>query len=261
MASVFKKLETLRSSGGEAAQHKFLIIGLPRSGTTYLMTLLNAHARISCEGEHYNPYAVIQGDYDESHEAVVGRDSDPVGHMEQFFAQPQAAGVTHAGFKFMIGHNVRVLQQLEQMPDVTLIYVWRENRLAQVSSLMRAARDQNWAETEKQARKKRDPNLKIEANPRQISHRWHEYATFDHLFRGWLAAQPNPRFTVEYREMFQPGFKEKICAQLGVEVDPAMESPLVKQNPNTIADRFAEPGPIRYYFKKIGYGGWLDDEL
>lgn len=262
LAPVFKTLPTLRSPRGEPARHRFLIMGLPRSGTTYLMTLLNAHSRVVCLGEQYNPYAVIhENERDDSHEAVVGRDSDPVGHMARFFEQPQPPGVTHAGFKFMIGHNVRVLQQLEQMPDITLIHVWRENRLAQVSSLLRAARDQKWAETKAQAKNAPKAAKKIKANPRQISHRWHEYATFDHLFRGWLAARPNPQFTVEYREMFQPGFKEKLCSRLGLEVDPAMQSPLAKQNANTIAERFEEPGPIRYYFRKIGYGGWLNDEL
>ncbi|MGX0901644.1 LPS sulfotransferase NodH [Roseovarius sp. MBR-79] len=35
-------------------KRRFLIIGLPRSGTTYLMMLLNAHPAIHRSGEQFN---------------------------------------------------------------------------------------------------------------------------------------------------------------------------------------------------------------
>lgn len=238
---------------------RFVILGLPRSGSTYLMTLLDAHRDVTCAGEQFNPYKVIGvgSDMDDSHAAFLGRDKDPVGHMHSFFDRTGSTGVACGGFKYMIGHNLKILEELARDPDLTIIYVWRENRLAQVSSLIKAASSKAWAQT------KIDEHVtrKINVTPRQVSHRWHEYATFDYLVSMWLERLENPKVTYEYREMFQPGFEEKLCAFLGVPHRRGMKSKLVKQGSNTIEERFTNPGPIRYYFNQIGLGRWLEDEL
>jgi LPS sulfotransferase NodH len=236
---------------------RFVILGLPRSGTTYLMSLLDAHRDVICAGEQYNPYAVIGAEEDDSYAAVMGRDKDPVGHMYRFFEEAEAKGAASGGFKFMIGHNLRVLRKLAVDPDISIIYVWRENRLAQVSSLIKAHQSKKWAQSKADAHVTR----KIRATPRQISHRWHEYSTFDHLISIWLAGLPNPKVTYEYRELFQPGFEQEVCEFLDVEHRRGMKSKLVKQGHNSIADRFEDPGPIRNYFIQIGLKRWLEDEL
>jgi LPS sulfotransferase NodH len=237
---------------------RFLILGLPRSGTTYLMTLLNAHRAISCSGEQFNPHAIVGvGEKNIDAEAVLGRDVAPLWFMERFFEQAGATGAARVGFKFMIGHNIRVLSKLADYPDIALIHVWRENKLAQVSSLIKAAQSRKWAQST------RDEHLdsKIDATPRQISHRWHEYATFDYLFQPWFDSLPNRRITLEYRELFQPGFEARICDFLGLPGDPEMKSPLVKQSANAILDRFEDPEPIARYFRRIGRADWLEPEL
>lgn len=236
---------------------RFVILGLPRSGTTYLMSLLNAHPDVICAGEQFNPYAVIDTKEDDSHAAVLGRDKDPVGHMNRFFEAAAAQGAVSGGFKFMIGHNLQVLQHLATDPDLSIIYVWRENKLAQVSSLIKAFQSKKWAQTKADAHIQR----KIVATPRQISHRWHEYATFDHLITLWLAGLPNPKITYEYRDLFQPGFEAAVCDLLGVEHRRGMKSRLVKQGSNAIEDRFEDPRPIRYYFNQVGLGRWLETEI
>ncbi|MFZ7094104.1 sulfotransferase [Primorskyibacter sp. 2E233] len=242
------------------APRRFVILGLPRSGSTYLMTLLNSHPRIFCSGEQFNPYAVvgIGGERDDSFEAVVaGRDADPAGFLERFFTRDVPRDVDMAGFKFMLGHNVAGFQALTEQPDIKLIYVWRENRLAQVASLIKASRSKRWAQT------RRDSHVeaKITASPRQISHRWHENAMMDHLFATWLEQQPHDHISLEYRELFAPGFETRICDFLGVAPSAKMKSELVKQGANTIEDRFEDPRAIRYYFKSIGHERWLEDEL
>lgn len=238
---------------------RFLVLGLPRSGTTYLMTLLNSHHQIFCTGEQFNPQAVVGiAERDESHQAVLDRDRAPTEFVQRFFeeAADRQRG-KWVGFKFMIGHNIEVLKSLENDPDLTLIYVWRDNRLAQASSMIKAARSKNWAQT------RRDANIeeKIHVTPRTLSQRWHEFATYDYLFQSWLKDQPHRKITLEYRELFQPGFEARICDFLDVAFDPGMKSPLVKQNPNTVLDRFVDPKPIRYYFTQVGHADWLESEL
>ena len=222
------------------------------------MTLLDAHRDVVCAGEQYNPYGVIDTvKTDNSHEAVMGRDKDPVGHMRHFFRETAAQGVVCGGFKFMIGHNLRVLQQLAADPEITIIYIWRENRLAQAASLIKAEESLKWAQT----RPDKHISRKVSASPRQISQRWHEFATTDHLIGLWLAGLPNHKITYEYCDLFKPGFNEGVCAFLGVTYQPEMKSPLVKQSNNSIVERFEHPNPIRYYFNQLGLARWLGDEL
>lgn len=244
---------------GVPSTRKFVIIGLPRSGTTYLMTLLNSHDDVYCTGERYNPYAVvgIGDEKDDSHESVLDRDRDPEGFLNAFFDQADMRKQTHVGFKFMLGHNLTVLQALMARPDLTLIYLWRENRLAQVSSLIKAQQSLVWAQTKATS----ETHRKIAAGPRKISQHWHELATLDFLFSRWFETAPHARLTVEYQTLFQPGFKDRLCTFLGLRPDRRMKSPLVKQNPNCVLDRFEDPRPINYYFRQIGKAHWLEPEL
>jgi LPS sulfotransferase NodH len=237
-----------------------VIVGLPRSGSTYLMTLLGSHPAVYCSGEQYNPYAIvgIGEERDDSFEGVVRqRDADPVGFLDRFYAERVPPGVTWAGFKFMLGHNIAAFRALAERPDIRIIYVWRENRLAQVASLIKATRTRRWAQQTPDAHIAR----RIAAKPRQISHRWHEFEMTDYLFQHWLAQAPHRSITLEYRELFAPGFRERICDFLGIAPDRRMKSPLVKQGSNTIADRFEDPRAISTYFREIGQARWLEDEL
>ncbi len=248
------------SFGKRPAPRRFVILGLPRSGTTYLMTLLRTHPQVFCTGELFNPKAVVEADgvRDESFEAVIeGRDYDPEGFVTRFFDRPHAPKVAVAGFKFMLGHNIRAFHALAADPDLILIHVWRENRLAQISSLMKAAQTNRWAQSKADAH----VDAKIHSNPRQISKRWHEYEMTDFLFKSWLQQQPHQKISLEYKELFAPEFNRRICDFLEVAQDEKMKSGLVKQGSNTILDRFQDPVPIRSYFTRLGLAHWLEEEL
>jgi LPS sulfotransferase NodH len=248
----------LRTSSSSDIQRRFLIVGLPRSGTTYLMTLLNSHRGIYCSGEQFNPNAIVGiGSSQRRYSEVLARDRTPLIFMQQFFERAKARDVARVGFKYMIGHNIRILQKLAEYPDIELIYVWRENRLAQISSLIKAAQSKRWAQTRPDAH----IHKKITVDPRRISQRWHEFATFDHLFSCWLDTLPHRRITLEYRALFAPGFAQRISDFLELPADPKMKSPLVKQNPNAILERFENPGVIQHHFRQIGYEHWLEPEL
>jgi LPS sulfotransferase NodH len=243
---------------GRDAPRRFLIIGLPRSGTTYLMTLLNAHPAIHCSGEQFNPYGIVGvRDRDDDPRHLLDRDRSPLIHMERFFAQAAGPGILRVGFKYMLGQNVRILKRLADHPEIDLIHVWRENRLAQVSSLIKAETSLRWAQTRPDAH----IHERIDVGPRRICQRWHEIASMDALFAHWLESLPNRRLRIEYRELFAPGFAERITGFLGVGPDPQMKSPLVKQNPNDILARFRHPEPIARYFREIGFGHWLEPEI
>lgn len=235
-----------------------MIVGLPRSGTTYLMTLLNSHRSILCAGELFNPHAVIgTGEPDYDAEQIFNRDRAPRQFMHRFFERHEAEPWDRIGFKMMLGHSLRMLTYLPELVDVPIIYVHRENRLAQVASLLKAVQTKKWAQTTRS----REMKEKIHASPQQISQQWHEYATVDFLFSKWFQTLPQQKMTVEYCEMFRPDFNGRVCDFLNVEHDPKMKSPLVKQGANRVIDRFKDAGYIEAYMRYLGRGAWLEDEL
>lgn len=273
--------------------NKFLIIGLPRSGTTYLATLLNSHKDIECSGELFNPYGIIGiGESDNSFESVAKRDAKPHKFFSDFFSKNTNAKAL--GFKFMIGHNADILKSIHKYPNISIIYVLRRNKLAQISSLLTALKTKAWALTEEMKQsatqeavakvksaistpsikarslfKKREPSPEVpppetdllDAGPRAISQHWHEYETFDYLFATWLKSIPNRRLIVEYKSLFDAEFPEKICEFLNVPYDEDMESDLLKQSTNKIIDRFQYRKLIADYFRNRGLGHWTENEL
>ncbi|MBJ3764354.1 hypothetical protein ILP92_16560 [Maribius pontilimi] len=222
------------------------------------MTLLNSHRQIDCSGEQFNPYAVVNvSDKKRDIDTVLSRDAAPEEHMNAFFAEAETRKVERVGFKFMLGHNIRVLDHLLKTPDVTLIYVHRDNKLAQVSSWIKASSERKWAQNTVDEH----VSKKIQVAPRKVSHIWHEYATTDALFSRVFEDLPHHKIKLEYRELFAPGFNERICGFLGVQPDRKMKSPLVKQGSNNILDRFQNPKAIENYFTTIGRADWLEPEL
>lgn len=272
---------------------RFVILGLPRSGTTYLATLLDSHPDLCCAGELFNPYAVITHANDPSDAAVFGRDARPVRAAADFFEKTAQSGVKAGGFKFMIGHNINVLQWLAKQPDIRIIYIRRHNKLAQVASLMKAAQTQEWAKTEpteptpkRRARGTgplslrrlirprpdlsekpvtRHPDLdedgRLTVGPRRISHRWHEFATYDFLVSHWLESVPNPVMRIDYRGSLRSEVQARVCSFLGVSPRDDLGSRLIKQGSNKVIDRFRHKAQIAGYFERRGLAHWLGEEL
>lgn len=236
---------------------RFLIVGLPRSGTTYLMTLLNSHKDVLCEGEQFNPHAIVGAGWAQREfSAVVDRDQDPVRFLNDFYLRNSNKGAA-VGCKWMIGHHVEVLRHIPNDPDLRIIYVYRQNKLAQASSLLKALQTKQWA-TRNAADVDHTP---IEAGPLQVAQRVREMAVADETFAHWLENIPNPVLAVEYGGMFSVDFEMALCQFLGVPHDPAMKSKLVKQGSSDILARFAKKKAVANYFTTVGASDWLVPEV
>lgn len=236
---------------------RFLIIGLPRSGTTYLATLLNSHKNVLCEGELFNPYAIVGvGWSNPDPVAITGRDRNPAGYLQGFFRKHRRAG--HAvGCKWMIGHHVEIMDLIQQDPELRILYVHRANKLAQASSWQKAIRTKQWATGSKDE----VDSTPIDAGPLFMAQRCREMLMQDKTAECWLDRLANPILRIEYCDMFQDGFEADLCAFLHVPYDAAMKSPLVKQGDTDILSRFSQKDDIATYFREIGYSAWLQPEI
>ena len=236
---------------------RFLIIGLPRSGTTYMATLLDSHPEIHCAGELFNPFAIIGlGWKDADAKKLLARDAAPADFLKRFFSKP-ARGAGAIGAKFMIGHHPEIMTMIEEDPGIRIVYVHRYNKLAQSASWFKALRSRQWAMEDAQAV---DRSL-LPAWPRDVARQVREMETSDRLVGGWLRSLRNPVCDVEYRSLFTEDFRQRICAFLDVSTTVDLVSGLIKQGEDNILDRFEHREQIEKYFREIGRSDWLLPEI
>lgn len=97
----------------------FCILGLPRSGTTWLVDLLDRHPLTHCSNE------------------VLIR--DPFVHGVPLRGVPRPE-VTSCGFKILEWQNSWWLPSLMRQPDVPVVLLWRENAVRHLYSITAARR-------------------------------------------------------------------------------------------------------------------------
>lgn len=239
----------------------FLILGQPRSGTTWLQTLLNAHPELHCRGELFDPWQIDDdGQKTRSLAAVIARDADPIGFLDRMLA---GEGLTRAqragriGAKLLHQHHPAILARfIPAHPELRLIHVRRENKLAQFASARQVQASGRWV-----GKTGDGPAPRIKAQPFGAASECNRLENEDLLVSAWLDSLPNPVLRVTYRGMFDAGFPELVQRFLGVEPRDDLRSPLVKQGQNRVLDRFAEPDPIERYFTETGRADWLGAEL
>lgn len=239
----------------------FLIIGQPRSGTTYLQTLLNSHPRIHCRGELFDPWQIDDdGHKTKNFEAVIARDAAPEAFLDAKLAGEGldgAEGLHRIGAKLLFQHHPRILSHyIPQRPELALIHVQRENKLAQFASLQQVARTQRWTSNEPSS-----PAPSIKAAPGWAAAECNRLENQDFLLSQWLESLPNPLISVTYRSLFADDFEQRILDFLGVAPEGRLRSPLHKQGGNRIIGRFENADAIAQYFCKTGRSAWVEQEL
>ncbi len=242
------------------APNRFVIVGLPRSGTTYLQTMLNAHPGVFCRGESFDAWQIDDAGHKTTDAAaLLARDSDPGAFLDDRLALRDGphGPLEAVGIKILFQHNPALFSHLiADRPDIGVILVWRANKLAQFASERHAKLHKEWTRTTKGA-----PYPPLDLNLRWIIEETQALQTRDHLLQLWLKSLPNPTLHVEYRALFDPGWPGRVCRFLGVAPTADLASPLVKQGANTVLNRYANANEIAEYFTATGRQDWLGAEL
>jgi LPS sulfotransferase NodH len=236
---------------------RFIILGLPRSGTTYLQTLLNAHPDIHCRGEMFDPYQIDDdGTKNRDPDALVARDRDPGGFLDAALAGRGLSDVPPVlGLKVLFQHDPALFADIiPARPDLRLIHVVRSNRLAQFASLRQVEKTGAWTA------RAGDAPVKITAGPFWASTECNRLATQDHLLGQWLSGLRHRHMRLEYRDLFAPDIADRLCGFLD-RPRHALSSALRKQGQNRVIDRFANASAIAAHFTARGQEHWLGPEL
>ena len=227
---------------------RFVIIGSPRTGSSYLTQRLRRQTDILCHGEVFHQRHVwvywpkrdltdaVRAELDEL------RRTNPEALLARVFATDY--GRACVGFKIFGGQCDDVLSSIIADPSIRKVVLFRRNVLANYSSALAAGRSGSWSTTEMPSDGSR-PKVQFRAG-RFI--RFHnEYIAFYRRVIAELNEKREPFQLINYEDIGDPFMFECLINFIGG--DPALgqktlKNQLKKQNTTDIMSRFSNPDEV-----------------
>ncbi|MBU1912577.1 MAG: sulfotransferase [Candidatus Omnitrophica bacterium] len=122
--------------GDNLDYQKFIILASPRTGSSYLVSLLGSHTQTICYGEiiiSLKSFSSYYPGYD-SERFTAFRDKYPIKFMEKLIFRKYPSNIAAVGFKIFYqqarqGRLKKVWPYLKNLPDLKIIHLKRKNLL------------------------------------------------------------------------------------------------------------------------------------
>lgn len=184
-----------------AERLQFVIVSLPRTGSTYLVDYLDSIEGIRCLSEIFHPNEIML----RHHEAIdptlmdmAARDVDPWGYLER--VEAEIGDVQWFGFKHFPRHSLSLLRQLCASRDWKKIFLWRDNLLEQYLSFLLAAAhfgQATWGRVPDQ----RQINVPVQMVLDDLQTIQQNYFAIENAL---TLANPDDLFALEYEDLGRP---------------------------------------------------------
>ncbi|MCU0866941.1 MAG: sulfotransferase [Planctomycetes bacterium] len=132
----------------------FVVLGAERTGSNLLSDMLLTHPGVLSAGELFNPDMIDKGQLDiqmpagiKAEEIQALRRADPAACHALLLRVAKQKGCKAAGFKLLYYHAMaenRIVDRLVSLPNLRVIHLRREDRLARWVSHERARRSDSW---------------------------------------------------------------------------------------------------------------------
>ena len=242
------------------AETRFVLVATPRTGSTLLGDQLNSHDQVFCDNELFNPHQICRHGFNET--AIEGlryRNAKPQRFWEEFYYSEFAERQKAIGFNFMLGHDHEILARILDDVGLKILFLTRDNKLAQYSSFQIALGSQNWSSVEG-ARGASEAVSRLRFDFRSFEQWLQGVLTYESLFLRLIDMLGRGCLRLEYRRLLRPETHQILSEYLGVDPFP-LRTVLSKQNRNLIADRFENPDDVFDYLGLIGKMHWGAEEI
>lgn len=135
-----------------AERVRFVILSLPRTGSTYLVDYLNAVPGARCLSEIFNPDTVLLRHHQPSDQTLLDkerRDKDPMAFLARL--EQDVGPCDFFGVKVFPGHGDKLLRYFASSSQWKKIFLWRDNILEQYISFLLASAQYGQASWERVA--------------------------------------------------------------------------------------------------------------
>jgi hypothetical protein len=232
-----------------ALNQHFVILSLPRSGSTYLVDYLDAAPNVKCLSEVFNPDVVLLRHHQPSDAALTDkavRDGDPLSFLRRL---EQDVGPCDAfGVKLFPAHSLKLLHYFCASRHWKKIFLWRDNILEQYISFLLASAKygrNSWERVDDDARL----TVPVDTLVDDLHAMEKNYIEIEDAL---VLAEAEDVFTLEYDDMARKDIMEQLLRFVGVG-EAAVQSVAAAQASGALAfdrgpraiDRIANYGDVR----------------
>lgn len=242
--------------------NKFVILAMPRTGSTLLTSTLNTHADIRCHGEIFRvnikkiqgPVKVLNQVESKFLDDTYRRDN-PFEFLEHVFSLEER--VSAIGFKLMLfQHRIVMRKIIQEQEDFKIILLRRDNVLSVYSSdKIAKATGQSIA-----GKKSVVKTAQVEFDVESFEAFWQDYEHEYHETKQLLESVNREYLEIEYNDLrSHQGFK-KVLEFVNVSPEKRMNTFSQKRNSDLITERFSNPEIVSDYLQSKGLEKWLTEE-
>lgn len=240
---------------------RFLIIALPRTGSSHLVNLLSGHPDIFTNGNVFDgrkTVYVLWPDItpDVRAELIEQRRTAPLEFLERVYTT--SYGRSHVGFKIFSGENDEILDRLIRDSDVRKIVLYRRNVLACFSSHLVAGETGKYSE---QAGAEHGPAPKVRFRADKFARFHHRFSTYYRDIVERLNKHRQNFQFCSYEEINDPWLLRSMMNFIGADpqIPVSSETQLrhqVKQNTSDILARFLNRKETAKFLRENGLSHW-----
>jgi LPS sulfotransferase NodH len=233
----------------------FCVLSTPRTGSSYLCSLLHSHPEICCHGELFDheieavPVSPLAADRE-------ARARNPIGWLDAVVtaSSEHDPGWRAIGFKLHLLQRPSVLERILFEPGFAIILLDRSDRLAQYASRKIADQMRLFKATE--VGPQQSPAVRFDAAEFETFARAHE--DLYRMVRVVIRDRADV-LEIEYERLFVPETHRKSLAFLGVDPDVRLTAPECRQNPSGVLARFSNPGEVVAALRRTRWGAYLPE--
>ncbi|HEY3917704.1 MAG TPA: hypothetical protein VGL83_07910 [Stellaceae bacterium] len=241
---------------------RFVILSLPRTGSTYLVDYLDAVPGIRCLSEVFNRNTVLLRHHQPKDPTLAdkaARDADPIGFLARL--EPDVGACDWFGVKFFPGHGDRLLRYFCTSRQWKKIFLWRDNLLEQYISFLLASEkfgQESWERVADEA------TLTVPASA-LIDDLHGIERSYIEIEEALAFAEREQVFTLEYDDLGNALVMEQLLRFLGL---PDVAIPALMQQGNSMpafergpraAARIVNGDEVRRALRNTRYSRWLMD--
>ncbi len=245
----------------------FVIVSLPRTGSTYLVDYLDAIDGVRCLSEVFHPNEIMLRNHRTSDAGLLDmavRDSEPLAYLRRL--EQDIGDVGWFGFKHFPRHGTKVLQHVCASPRWRKIFLWRDNVLEQYLSFLLASAhfgQVTWGRVPDEARVTVPPSMLMD-----------DFHTIERNYimieEALMLADPEHVFTLEYGDLGRVDVMRRLLQfmrlpEAGIERAIAQTAGKAgagelkfERGPNA-AQRIANYDEIRQMLRQTRYRRWVDN--
>ncbi|MDY6783075.1 MAG: sulfotransferase [Cyanobacteriota bacterium] len=231
-----------RSSELSDPPEKFVILTVPRTGSSYLCNALNGHPEILCHGELFHPKKIFSNTKKNSHVnlgSIQFRNFLPKRFMKRVWEQNFEYSAV--GLKLFPKHSEKALNLILEDPEIKKVLLLRRNRIKSYVSLQIALKTKEWSLKGFTSKKTTETNrlTSIKVKPRKLQQYVEKTDRFYENMRQKLTASNQKYLEIAYEDMLgtdSEAIKAELLEFIGVSVNPEyLKSSLKKQNPQPLS--------------------------